>query len=326
MTKAKPLHPMIRSMLDKAAGLPPMQTVPVDTIRAGDMARYAAVPRPEVAHVEDRHIDGPRGPVMVRIYRPDLSDGRPVIVFFHGSGFVICSVDTHDGFCRQMCLKTGMIVVSVDYALAPENKFPAGPDDALAATRWVAANAAQFGGDTSRIALAGDSAGGTMAAVTALRLRAQGGVPIAAQLLIYPVTDHYSAEHPSWRERGSGYGLTADGMRWFWDLYLNDPVEGAHPDASPARAEDLSGLPPAYIITAEYDLLRDEGEHFATRLETADVPVSRVRYPDVNHGFMNWVGLMDRSDEALDAACDWLRATIGGTPAAPQTFRSESAV
>lgn len=319
-----PLHPMIRAMLDKAAGLPPMHTVPVETIRAGDMARYAAVPRPEVAHVEDRHIDGPRGPLMVRIYRPDMSDGRPVIVFFHGSGFVICSVDTHDGFCRQMCLKTGMIVVSVDYALAPENKFPAGPDDALAATLWVAQNAGQFGGDPGCIALAGDSAGGTMAAVTALRLRDLDGPRIAAQLLIYPVTDHYSAGHASWMERGAGFGLSADGMRWFWDLYLDDPAQGADPLASPARAQDLSGLPPAHVVTAEYDLLRDEGEHFAKRLAQAGVPVSQVRYPDVNHGFMNWVGLMDRSDEALDTACDWLRATVGGEPATPRTFNTAS--
>jgi acetyl esterase len=320
-----PLHPMIRAMLDKAAGLPPMHTVPVDKIRAGDLARYAAVPRPDVARVEDRIIEGARGPMAVRIYRPDLEADRPVIVFFHGSGFVICSIDTHDGFCRQMCLKTGMVVVSVDYGLAPENRFPAGPDDALAATRWVAENAAGFGGDTARIALAGDSAGGTMAAVTALRLRDAGEPAIAAQLLIYPVTDHYSAEHPSWTSRGEGYGLTADGMRWFWDLYLEDPAQGAHPDASPARAADLSGLPPAHVITSEYDLLCDEGEFYASRLEEAGVPVSRVRYPDVNHGFMNWVGLMDRSDEALETACGWLRATVGGTPAAPQTFKTETA-
>lgn len=319
-----PLHPMIRAMLDKAAGLPPMHTVPVETIRAGDMARYAAVPRPEVAHVEDRHIDGPRGSLMVRIYRPDMSDARPVIVFFHGSGFVICSVDTHDGFCRQMCLKTGMIVVSVDYALAPENKFPAGPDDALAATLWVAQNAGQFGGDPGRIALAGDSAGGTMAAVTAMRLRDLDGPRIAAQLLIYPVTDHYSAGHASWTERGAGFGLSADGMRWFWDLYLDDPAQGADPLASPARAGELSGLPPVHVVTAEYDLLRDEGEHFAKRLVQAGVPVSHVRYPDVNHGFMNWVGLMDRSDEALDTACNWLRATVGGEPATPRTFNTAS--
>jgi acetyl esterase len=319
-TRGMPLHPMIQSMLDKAAGLPPMHTVPVETIRAGDMARYSAVPRPDVAHVEDRHIDGPRGPLLVRIYRPDLIDGRPVIVFFHGSGFVICSVDTHDGFCRQMCLRAGMVVVSVDYALAPEHRFPAGPDDALAATLWVAARAAEFGGDPDRITLAGDSAGGTMAAVTALRLRDRDGPPIAAQLLIYPVTDHYSAGHPSWTERGTGFGLTADGMRWFWDLYLSDPAQADDPHASPARAADLSGLPPAHVVTAEYDLLRDEGEVFADRLSHAGVAVSRVRYPDVNHGFMNWVGLINRSDEALERASAWLRSTVGGAPAAPQTF------
>jgi acetyl esterase len=224
-----------------------------------------------------------------------------------------------------MCLKTGMVVVSVDYGLAPENKFPSGPDDALAATLWVASNAAGIGGDPDRIALVGDSAGGTMAAVTALRLRDQNGPAIAAQLLIYPVTDHYSARHPSWTERGAGFGLSADGMRWFWDLYLDDPSQGDDPLASPARAEDVSGLPPTYVITAEYDLLRDEGEFFAGRLDAAGVPVTQVRYPDVNHGFMNWVGLMDRSDEALDAACDWLRTTIGGRLAPKQGFETSGA-
>ena len=306
-----PLHPTIRAMLDKAAGLPPMHTLPVEAIRGSDLARYAPVPRPEVAHVEDRTIAGPRGPLRVRIYRPDMGEGRPVVAFFHGSGFVICSVETHDGLCRQLCRRSGMVVVSVDYALAPENKFPAAPDDCLAATRWVAANAGTFGGDGSRLAVAGDSAGGTMAAVTAIRARDEGGPAIMAQLLMYPVTDHYSADSPSYADRGQGYGLTADAMRWFWDHYLSEPSEGAHPHASPARAADLSGLPPAYVITGEYDPLRDEGEAFARRLTEAGVPTSQVRYDDVNHGFMSWVGLIDRSDEALEAGCAWLRGVMG---------------
>ena len=141
------LHPALQAMVDAAAALPAMHTLPVDVVRAGAAARYKAVPRPDVAHVEDRAVPGPRGPIPVRIYRPDLEPGRPVIVFFHGSGFVICSVETHDGLARQLCRRSGMIVVSVDYALAPENKFPAAPQDCLAATRWVFAHARDFGGD-----------------------------------------------------------------------------------------------------------------------------------------------------------------------------------
>ena len=305
------LHPALRAMLDKAAGLPPLHTVPVATIRAGDLARFSfGVVPDQVFSVEDRHIPGPRGPLWVRIYRPDDGETRPVTVFFHGSGFVICSIETHDAMCRQICRRAGTVVVSVDYALAPEHKFPAAPDDCLAAARWVAAHAFTFGADPGRICLAGDSAGANLAAVTAIRLRDEGGPPLRAQLLIYPVTDHYSVQRPSYTERGSGYGLTRDAMTWFWDLYLQDPAQGAHPYASPMRAGSLAGLPQAYVVTGGYDLLRDEGEAFAARLAEAGVPVEMVHYADMNHGFLNWVGLIDRSTEAMDAACAWLRRVL----------------
>lgn len=297
-------------MLDKAAGAPPMSSFTVDQIRATDLARYAAVPRPDVASVEDRAIPGPRGDIKIRIYRPVADEVRPVVVFFHGSGFCICSIDTHDGMCRQIALRAGAVVVSVDYGLAPENKFPAGVDDSVAATRWVAENAASIGADAGRIALAGDSAGGTMATVTAKRILDEDGPPIAAQLLMYPVTDHPSAAFPSYMERGTGFGLTSDAMGWFWGHYLGDPAHAAHPHASPNRAPDLAGLPPAYIVTAEYDPLRDEGEAYADRLRDSGIVVTRVRYGDVNHGFMSWIGIVDRSEEAIDAACNWLRARL----------------
>lgn len=305
-----PLHPIIQAMLDKTVGLPAMHTLSVETIRAGDLARYASVPRPEVGDVADRLIPGPRGDLRIRIYRPDGRERLPVVVFFHGSGFVICSVETHDGMCRQICRRAGVIVVSVDYGLAPENKFPAGPDDSLAATRWVGEHAAEFGGDPARIAVAGDSAGGTMAAVTAVRIRDEGGPRLAGQLLLYPVTDHPDVETPSLVERGTGYGLTADGLRWFWSHYLNDASEGAHPHASPYRAESLAGLPPAYVVTAEYDPLRDEGERFAGRLKAAGLPVVLCRFADANHGFMTWVDIVDSATAAMDGACDWLRTIL----------------
>ena len=305
------LHPKIQAMIDKGAGLPPLESLPVATIRAGDMARYTFdAPRDEVADVSDRHIPGPHGNIRIRIYRPDMQDNRPVVVFFHGSGFVICSVETHDSICRQICARAGVVVVSVDYRLAPENKFPAAPDDCYAATRWVAAHAATFGGDPARLAVCGDSAGGTMAAVVTQRARDEHGPKIAAQMLIYPVTDHYSGERPSFSQRGTGCGLTRSAMIWFWDLYLSDPAQGAHPHASPIRAKSLAGLPKAYVFTAEYDLLRDEGEDYAQRLKQAGVAVEMLRYDDMNHGFLNWVGLVDRSTQAMDAMCAWIRKSL----------------
>lgn len=288
-----------------------MQTVPVEKIRATDLARYdIGVPRDEVASVEDRFIPGPRGDIRIRIYRPDLQPGRPILVFFHGSAFIICSIDTHDAMCRQICRRGGAVVVSVDYRLAPENKFPAAPDDCFAATKWAAEHAAEIGGDPVRLAVGGDSVGGAMAAVAAIRARDEGGPRISAQILLYPVTDHYSVQRPSYAERGSGCGLTRDAMIWAWDLYLQSPEQGAHPHASPIRAPSLAGLPKAYVITGEYDLLRDEGEAFAARLQQAGVAVDRRRYDDMNHGFLNWVGLVDRSTEAMDAIGAWMRQSL----------------
>ena len=306
-----PLHPTLAAMLAKTADMPAINTVPVATIRAGDNTRYlTGLPADVVHSVEDRVITGPRGDIPIRIYRPDAEPMRPVTVFFHGSGFVICSIESHDGMCRQICRRSGSVVVSVDYRLAPENKFPAAPDDCFAATRWVAENAATFGGDASRLAVAGDSAGGNMAAVVALRARDEGGPALRAQLLLYPVTDHPSVQRPSYTERATGYGLTRDAMVWFWDHYLAHPDDGAHPHASPARAESLKGLPPAYVITGEYDPLRDEGEHYATLLREAGVPVEYVRYDDMNHGFLFWVDVIDSSTQAMDAACAWLKRSL----------------
>ena len=200
------------------------------------------------------------------------------MVFFHGSGFVLCSLDTHDGMCRNLCAGTGCVVVSVDYRLAPEAKFPAAPDDCLAATRWAVANAAALGADPGRVFVAGDSAGGNLAAVTALRIRDEGGPRLLGQLLIYPVTDYYEPGTPSMIENAEGYGLTRAGMIWFWNHYLAAPSDGANPHASPFRAADLSGLPPALVVTAEYDPLRDEGEYYADRLRQAGVPTQMKRW------------------------------------------------
>lgn len=300
------LHPQLQAILDASAGMPPMESVAPAVLRASYEALTAKAPRPDVAHVEDRMIPGPRGEIRLRIYRPDLADGHAVITYFHGSAFVICSIDTHDVLCRHLCLQSGAVVVSVDYGLAPEAPFPAGPDDSFAATCWVAEHAASFGGDPARIIVAGDSAGATMAIVTALRARDAGGPAIAAQFLIYPVTDYPDALPVSYVERGEDCGLTANAMRWGWDLYITNPADRAHPHASPLRAPDLAGLPPAYVITAEYDLLRDEGKAFAERLTAAGVDTTLVHYDDMNHGFMGMAGSLDRADEAMAAAGAWL--------------------
>ncbi len=308
------LDPQIRALLDKGTGVPATHTLPVSEAREQYEARIAVMAKPAaVGDVAERAIDGPGGKLLLRIYRPPGDGPFPLLVFFHGSGFVVCSLNTHDGMCRNLCAGAGCVVVSVDYRLAPEHKFPAGPDDCLAATRWAGAHAAELGADPRRLALAGDSAGGTMAAVTAQRLRDEGGPAPLGQLLIYPVTDHYSRPGPSYAENAEGYGLTRDTMVWFWDHYLRDRAQAADPRAAPARAADLARLPPALIVTAGYDPLRDEAEDYAARLRASGVPTQLIRYPGMNHGFLFWVGIVDIAGEAMNGCCAWLRKTLADT-------------
>jgi acetyl esterase len=230
-----------------------------------------------------------------------------LLVFFHGSGFVLCSLDTHDGMCRNLCAGAGCVVVSVDYRLAPEHKFPAPPDDCVCATRWAVQHAGELSADAARVVLAGDSAGGNLAAATALRLRDENGPVLQGQLLIYPVTDYIEPGTPSMTENAEGYGLTRAGMAWFWNHYLADPADGRHPHASPFQANDLSGLPPALVVTAEFDPLRDEGEYYADRLVQAGVPTQMKRWDGMNHGFFFFPGIVDKATAAIDEACVWAR-------------------
>ncbi len=269
-----PVDPQIQELLEKGTGVPATHTLAVPIAKAQYEARIALMAKPaEIAAVREETIDGPGGRLRIRLYTPQGTGPFPLLVFFHGSGFVLCSLDTHDGMCRNLCAGAECVVASVDYRLAPEHKFPAGVDDCLHATRWSAAHAAALGTDPARIAIAGDSAGATMAAVTALRVRDEGGPTLCGQLLLYPVTDYYNPGTASYRENAEGYGLTRETMKWFWDHYLSDPSEGAHPHAAPLRAPLVSGLPPALVITAQYDPLRDEGEIYAERLRAAGVPV-----------------------------------------------------
>ncbi|HEV7996886.1 MAG TPA: alpha/beta hydrolase [Stellaceae bacterium] len=303
-----PVDPQIQALLDKGAGVPATHTLPIAVARAQYEARIGLMARPaDIAGVREETIAGPGVPLRLRIYTPHGAGPFPLLVFYHGSGFVLCSLDTHDGMCRNLCAGAACVVASVDYRLAPEHKFPAGIDDCLHATRWAAAHAADLGADASRIVVGGDSAGGNMAAVTALRLRDEGGAALCGQLLLYPVTDYHTPGTPSYDENSEGYGLTRDTMKWFWAHYLKDAAEAAHPHACPLRAPDLSGLPPALVITAQYDPLRDEGELYAEKLGAAGVPTALTRYDGVNHGFMFWVGVVDQAGAAMNKACAWLR-------------------
>jgi acetyl esterase len=213
--------------------------------------------------------------------------------------------------CRNLSAGADCVVVSVDYRLAPEHKFPAAPDDCLAATRWVAQNASALNGDVRRIMVAGDSAGGNLAAVTALRARDEGGPRLIGQMLIYPVTDYYQPGTPSMTENAEGFGLTREGMIWFWNHYVRSPGDGVHPHASPLRAPTLAGLPSALVVTAEYDPLRDEGEYYAEALHKAGVPVEMKRWDGMNHGFFFFPGVVGQSTLATDEACSWARRVFG---------------
>jgi len=307
------VDPQIQLLLQLRAALPPLHTLSVADAREQFGAR--AIPGlriPDIASVVNRDMQGPAGSLPLRIYTPLGQGPFPLMVFFHGSGFVVCSLDTHDGMARNLCAGSGCVVVSVDYRLAPEAKFPAATEDCLAATRWAQANASALNADPGCVFVAGDSAGGNLAAVTALRLRDEGGPQLRGQLLVYPVTDYHDPGTPSMVENAEGYGLTRDGMIWFWGHYLVEASHGGHPHASPLRANDLSGLPPAMVITAQYDPLRDEGEYYAEKLKAAGVPTVMKRWDGMNHGFFNLPGVVDKATAAMDEACAWVRGLAVG--------------
>jgi acetyl esterase len=303
-----PLDPQVKSVLDQMASLPRLEELSVANAREQVERRVAMnLATLPIASVLNRTIQGPGGDLGLRVYTPNGSGPFPLMVFFHGSGFVLCSLDTHDGMCRNLCNVAGCVVVSVDYRLAPEHKFPAGPEDCYSATKWAAEHAHELNADPQRVVIAGDSAGGTMVAVTALMIRDSGGPALRGQLMIYPVTDHFNSGHPSYTENAEGYGLTSAGMRWFWGHYLNSESEADNPLVSPLRISDLRNLPAALIITAEYDVLRDEGERYGERLVQAGVPTSVSRYEGMNHGFFSMYGIVDKAKRALEESANWLK-------------------
>ena len=308
-----PLDPQVQTYLDQMASLnaPPLNSLPPAIIRRAIASQLAEAGEPEaVARVENRTIPGPAGEIPVRIYTPEGDGPFPVLVFFHGGGWVICTLDTHDGQCRALTNGASCVVVSVDYRLAPEHKFPAAPEDCYAATQWVAEHTAEINGDPARIAIGGDSAGGNLTAVVAQMARAQGSPRLVFQLLIYPATD-FTAQTISMKENSQGYGLTRDDMDWFANHYLQSADNKRDPLASPALATDLAGLPPALVITAEYDPLRDEGEEYGRLLQAAGVPTTISRYDGVIHGFFGMPEIVDKAKLAIAEASQALRVAFG---------------
>jgi acetyl esterase len=311
------VDPQARTILDQMAEMdnPPLNELSVSEARQGHAAVAAMEGPPEpVAGVEDRNLPGPGGDLPVRIYMPFGKGPFPVLMYFHGGGWVIGDIESSDGLSRSLTNAAGCILVSVGYRLAPENPFPAAVDDAYHATLWAAANASSFGGDPSRIAVCGDSAGGNLAAVVALIARDQMKPAICFQLLIYPVTDA-ACDTPSYSENAEGYFLTRDAMHWFWNHYVHDDADRSHPHASPLRAGSLAGLPAALVITAEFDPLRDEGERYAERMRAGGTPVQLTRYDGMIHGFFAMSGIIDQGRTAIQQSAEALRTAFKLPPA-----------
>ena len=304
------LDPEIEAVLAGilAAPGPPAHEIPIEQARINHRMETAELcgAGPAVAGVRDLTVPGPGGDVPVRVYTPDAPGPLPIVVWLHGGGWAMGSIETYDAPVRALTVASGAIVVSVEYRLAPEHRFPAAVDDCLAAVRWAAAGGAELGGDPARIAVAGDSAGGNLAAVVARRLR--GELDLRLQALIYPVTDS-GVNTLSFREFGDRFGLTAQGMKRFWELYL-DGGDASDPDASPMRDADLSGVAPAFVLTADADVLRDEGEAYARALREAGVPVTLRRYDGTIHGFFRWLAVTEIAGRAIEETAAALRSAF----------------
>ena len=302
----------------RAANLPPYeQSSPADARARMDMIGMLESPAEPVSVVRDFTIAGPQQELPLRLYSPTSlkqMGPQPALVYFHGGGWVIGSITSHDRLCRAIANAAACIVISVGYRLAPEHKFPAAVLDCEAGFRYIATHAAELGVDPDRIAVGGDSAGGNLAAVVAVRARDSGGVQPKAQLLIYPATGH-GIETASRKRFSEGHLLTSGTMQWFADHYLRDTNDAYRPEASPRLVEDLSGLPSAYVLTAEYDPLCDEGEEYAHLLHEAAVPVTLRRFGGMIHGFVQLTGIAPVTRTAIDEVSGWLRTTLGSVAA-----------
>jgi acetyl esterase/lipase len=295
------------------AGRPPYENGTAVEARAMYLAaRPVSNPEPpELESARPLTIPAPHGAIPARIYTPKTlrkTDGlAPCLVFYHGGGWVIGDLDSHDVVCRKLAHEGELIVISIDYRLAPEHKFPAAVDDAITAVKWVAANARDLGVDASRVMVGGDSAGGNLAAVTALAARDGDGPKLAGQVLIYPATD-FAMKHPSHSEPETSILLTHSVIKWFCNHYLNGPADIDNWQASPARAKTLTGLPPAYLLTAGADPLRDEGDEYAARLKQAGVPVTYKHFPGQFHCFFTMGKLLQQANVAASDIASWLKS------------------
>ena len=310
------LHPQAQALMKlmEERGVPPTHTLSPADARAFYRERrtFTQPAPPEVGAVRDLEARGPTGPIPLRSYRPAGSSPDavlPVLVYYHGGGWVIGDLDTHDVLCRQLCNLSGCAVVAVDYRLGPENRFPAAVDDAVAATRWVRAQAAALKVDASRLAVGGDSAGGNLAAVVALAAREAGDLPIAFQLLIYPATDQRRG-WPSHTTNGQGYVLTKDSMDYYHDHYIADPSHDLDWRASPLLHPQHAGLPPAFVLTAGYDPLRDEGLQYAHALSAAGSRATLVNFERQIHGFITMGRVIDEANVAVQLCAAQLKQAL----------------
>jgi len=310
-----PLHPQCKGFLDMlaAAGGPGLNELPLDEARK---VPYQMIelggPEEPVAQVDTRVLPG-AVQIPVRVYRPSLANDLPALIYFHGGGFVICNLDTHDRVCRGLANASGCVVVSVDYRLAPEHKFPAAAEDAYSATRYVAEHAGEFGIDPNRIAVGGDSAGGNLATVVAMMARDRSGPALKFQLLIYPVTDFTEHATQSERDYGQGYFLDTELMDWFADQYFANEADRHLPYGSPSKASDLRGLPAAMVITGECDPLCDQGEAYADKLRHAGVAVQLKRYDGMIHPFLSLAGIVDAGRDAIKDSAAAVRQALNAT-------------
>jgi len=300
-----PLDPLIAQLLEMGRSQPKISALPVAEAREAMVARVALMKPLAPADVvtKDLVTASSGGPMMLRLYHPPAAPGPlPVLVWLHGGGWVIGSIETHDALCRFLCKEGPLLVVAVEYRLAPESRSPAQQRDVLDALRWTAATIADHGGDPDHIIVGGDSAGGNLAALAALSIRDSGGPALAGQMLVYPVTDYPTDANPSYAANGD-YGLTKVDMLWFWQHWLAD---GASADVStaPLRAS-LEGLPPAYVVTAEYDVLKDEGDAYAAKLAAAGVDVEYESVPGMMHGFFSVAGFVPAATDAVRRAARW---------------------
>ncbi|HEV8143544.1 MAG TPA: alpha/beta hydrolase [Methylomirabilota bacterium] len=310
------LDPQVQAVIELVikSGRPAYHTLsPKDARQLFRETRPASTPTPpQIGAVTNVVAETDAGAIPVRLYRPagaDAGTPLPTLVYFHGGGWVIGDLETHDVLCRQLTAEAAMMVVSVDYRLAPEHKFPAAADDAWAATRWIVANAGRLGLDTRRLAIGGDSAGGNLAAVVALMARDAGAPSIACQVLLYPVTN-VGTETQSYRDFADGYLLTRDSMRWFFDHYLASSDQAADWRVSPLRARSLAGVAPALVVTAGFDPLRDEGEAYAQALRAAGVSVDYICYGGMIHGFVPMGRLIDTGNRAVSHIAGSLREAL----------------